>query len=347
MKKPLIALALAGLLSSAAFAQPDDPLEAYRQARPTQRLAVRQMLATRYPNLPLETLEHLESRYPDLEVKVARAVLSLDEAYPGLCFSLPRHLVEDLGDEPARAWLDVKEAVLTRYPEFPSRMAELRRLHSPRLAVAERIQQKYPGFRTALLGHLRDRHPEALGALRSEARDVLRERHPGLLLDILHEVSSLVDESYPDLPEQLLKAQREGERPLLWLVRNKPDFLRAAAARIQKTHGAKIRSAAVDVLRRLEEKHARLPGQVGRSVLELVQTRYPGLGGEVWRARREARVALRQAVLAEFPELPSVVARTLEEKHPELLGKVHASVQRHYPELRQDFRAALERELPG
>lgn len=341
MRKPILALSLVALMAGGAAAQSSELKEAFKNSTPTRRLAARELLHERYAGLPEALAAHLDERYPNFEVRGARAFLALRQKYPGLPFAAARHLLEDLGDEPAQAFLDVQEAVLARYPDFPARMARLRQQHRPRLAVAEAVEARHPGFRTAflqLLGRNRADSPRGL------AWHTLREKHPGLALRLLGDLSELADREQPGLVVELMRARRRGERPLLWLAENHPGFLARAARELHTRHKTELRSAALDVLKALE---IRSPGTSAEAVLGLIEKDYPELPATVRTARRQARQSFRQAVLAEFPELPSVVARTLEEKHPRLLTRALESLESHYPELRQDALAALETELPG
>ncbi|MBI3925122.1 MAG: hypothetical protein HY319_06245 [Armatimonadetes bacterium] len=352
MIRHVLAMAVFLSLGAAAGAQeqgpvPDSVRKAFREASPTQRLSARRMVMSGYPDLRQGLREHLQARYPDLEIGAARAVVSLGEKHPGLVFSLPRHLIGELGGEPVQAFLDVSSAVTERYPNFPKRFAALRRQYAPRAAAIELAVQKYPGVGEDLLRTVREVQPGLRNSLAIEARTVIRDRYPTLPSDVALEALGALRESDPQLPARLLAAARGGERPLRWLIENEPGVLRTAMGRVHRQHGTTLRQAAVDVLQRLEETHGKAPAQVAGALLSTIEKRYPDLPREVRTTRVEAGEKFRQALLAEFPELPDIAARTLESKHPDLARKVADAVDRHYPGLRGEFWTALEAEHPG
>lgn len=153
-----------------------------------------------------------------------------------------------------------------------------------------------------------------------------------------------MDEQYSDIPAEVLAARRRGERPLQWLLENRPESVRAAFVRIYENQAPALRQAVVDVLQQLETTQGARVAQSLGGILDLVEGKYSTLPEEVWLAKCETRREMQAAVLQEFPQ---IVASTLEEKHPGLAGRVQKVVDRHYPDLRHDVWTALEGELPG
>lgn len=354
MRRTLTVLALAGMLAAPwagrACAQPPEVVpeslrEAFRRASPEARYGAFEMLRTKYPELRLEVFRHLESTYPGFSTRLARVARSLRKDYPGLTWSLPRHLLAELDSEPAVVLADVLEAALERYPDLFQRLRKIRREHSPTLATLEFLGTRYPGFTRDLLETLRREHPGALLRVQNRVGQVLLEKHPDLRLDLALEISRLVGEKYPELPAEMREARRRGTRPLAWLAENRPRFLVDALKRIAAK--GVLRQFLVDVLADLEKAVPDLPGQVAESVLRQVESRYPDLPGQLYEVRVKARRALRERVAAELPDLGPIVARTLAEKHPGLLEQVRRIVESHYPTLVADLRNALEAEFPG
>lgn len=333
-----MAAALAAVTMGPVWAQePDDLLERWLRSTPEKRATARELLLSRYPDLADELQTWLGARYPEFPVKVARALVNFTEAHPGVWAGVGRHLLEDLGGEPADAFLDVAEALTARYPEFPGRLLELRRSQGAAQRLRELVAGRYPHLRTLVLELLVERQPLSFAAV--------RQRHPGLGREVLLELSRLADERFPGLTLEFLLARRQGARPLPWLLEKHPDFLLQAARRLQQTHGAELRQAALEVLGEAERRE-RSPG-LGRRLLQLIQERYPAFPREALATRREAGRELRATLRREFPELLAVASQTMQREHPELLARAAVSVRKHFPSLRDDLWQALEQELPG
>ncbi len=338
MRNVLLAAALAAVTMGPVWAQePDDLLERWLRSTPEKRATARELLLSRYPDLAGELQTWLGVRYPEFELKAARALVNFTESHPGVWAGVGRHLLEDLGGEPADAFLDVAEAVTARYPELPGRLVELRRNQGAAQRLRELVAGRYPHLRTQLLELLAERPPVSFAAVRA--------RHPGLGREMLLELSRLADERFPGLTREFLLARRQGARPFPWLLEKHPDFVLQAARRLQQAQGAELRQAALEVLAQAERRE-RSPG-LGRRVLQLIQERYPAFPREARAARREAGRELRTTLRREFPELLPVASQTMQREHPELLARAAASVRKHFPTLRDDLWQALEGELPG
>lgn len=334
MRNVLLAAALAAVTMGPVWAQePDDLLERWLRSTPEKRAAARELLLSRYPDLAGELQTWLGVRYPQFELKAARALVDFTESHPGVWAGVGRHLLEDLGGEPADAFLDVAEALTARYPQLPGRLVELRRNQGAAQRLRELVAGRYPQLRTQLLELLAERPRVSFAAV--------RERHPGLGREMLLELSRLADERFPGLTREFLLARRQGARPLPWLLEKHPDFVLQAARRLQTTQGAELRQVALEML-----AQERSPG-LGRRVLQLIQERYPAFPREALAVRREAGRELRTTLRREFPELWPVASQTMQREHPELLARAAASVRKHFPTLRDDLWRALERELPG
>jgi len=343
MRHVLLAAALAAATAGPVWAQDSDLWERWLRSTPEKRAAARELLAERYPALATELQAHLAARYPGFEIKAARGLVAFHEAHPGLLAGVGKHLLEDLGGEPADALLDVVEAVTARYPRLPQRLLELRRTEGPGMRLRELVATRYPLFRSEVLQLLSERRAAAPWR---EALAAVRQRHPGLRWAVLLEVSRLADERFPGLTREFLASRREGTRPLRWLWENHPEFVQAAARRVYTAQGEKLRLAAIDLLGELE-KRPRPSELVAGRLLELVEKRHPELPAQALTARLEAQRALRTTLRQEFPELLPLVAHTLQKEHPQLLTRAADSVHQHYPTLRAEVWQALEAELPG
>lgn len=325
----------AATLSAPASAQvaPESLGRAFRDAGPVQRVQALTWLRQTHPELRGEVRRELETSYPDFQLRVWRAMAALHQEQPGRFKGLALDLIQELEGEPVEAALDVAEAALERYPHLPRRLAELRRQHGPGLAVRELVARQYPDFRTAFL----ELAPSPPGNLRRLLAGDFSDLRRGVVRDL----SQLVDERYPELPAQLIQARRRGERPLAWLRDHRPEVLLEGARTVHSRHGQRLRELAVACLSQPARPSAWGP------VLEMVSRDYPHLPNEAWWARYHARSALRDAVLAEFGDLPLLAARTLQERHPDLVSRALEVVERRHPELKQDVWNALEAEMPG
>jgi hypothetical protein len=326
---------------------PESLGQAFEQASPEQRLAAWRLVVQEYPQVPAELRQHLRQVYPGFELRLGRAALAVLEAHPGLAWELPRHLLEDLDGEPARAALDLADAVRGRYPSFFGRLRQLAQEHSPRLAARQAVVRSYPGFPGDVLALLRARHAGAGARLASQALAVLAEEFPDLRLAVAEDLVRHVQQNYPELPLQMMEARRQGQRPLAWLVANRPEVAADLTRRVVEGHGSRMRACARAVLARWQKTDPSLPSRVLADLLGLVAERYPELPQVAWEARAQARLGLAQAVLAEFPELPQIVAQTLSTRHPDLAARLRRSLETHYPGLRDEVARALEKECPG
>ena len=335
MKKPWKALFLVPLLLAAGCGS------AGQSATPVA--AIQSQVG--HPELATELVKTLRLKYPNLEAHFLKAVLAQQARYPGLAYSLPRHLLEDLGDEPVLALQDVLSAAEQRYPNLPARFHQLRAEYGPQRVTREYILTHYPALRTGLLEALSQGTP-ILPHLIDTARSAAQRTNPQLRRQLVLEASHLVDESDPGLPLEMLKAGTS-QRPLAWLREHKPAFLSRLRGRILAKYGPALRLTAIAALTDLEKDISCHPGPQAQRALDYITVNYPNLLPEVVDQRIAARAKMRSALQAEFPELLPLVVTTLATQHPDLLNKTLASLKTHYPNLRQDLGDSLDREMPG
>ena len=314
------------------------------QPEPLAQVSHLRQSAAQHPEMGTQLLHHLRSKYPGLESRFLKAVASLEGKYPGLAYSLPRHLIEDLQGEPMQALLDIVDAERQRYPNFGSQLRELRRAQGPARASLDYLASHYPGLRSQMLARPVDVPlPEQI---RYDVQSVIHEQFPQLKRQILLSASREADENAPGLASQVAQ-QRGQEGPLRWLVNHRPEFVRAAVGRIAKENGQQIRQAAVAVLSKLEQDpQCRLAPRM-TAALDFINASYPNLLAELVDQRMAARQRMRQAIASQFPEAGSIALQTLLTKHPQLPSKALASLSAHYPNLPADFLQAVETELPG
>lgn len=284
-----------------------------------------------------QIVQQLRAQYPNLEGRVAQGLLGLQSKYPGIVYGLPRHLLEDLGDEPVMALQELLRAEEARYPGILARVVELRQEVGPGRASREFLLKHYPNLRSELLATVSLLHiPET-------AQSAVRQADPELRSQVLLELSKLVDETEPGLPLEVLNS---GQRPLQWLRKNRPAFLSKARDRILATHEKRIRQAAIAALKALENDASCHPGPQASKALALIQSKYPNLLSELVDVRMAARQKMRARIQQEFPEVIPIALEVLSH-HPQLLEKAKASVNQHYPNLREDVKSALDNQMPG
>ncbi|CAN0084689.1 unnamed protein product, partial [Phaeothamnion confervicola] len=269
-----------------------------------------------------DLVKHLRSKYPDLESHVIKAVCSLDSKYPGLVYSLPRHLLEDLQGEPFEAMQDVAGAERAAYPDMRAQVKALRNQHE----TAAYVASHYPGFASKFLAAIDG--PSVRSQIRYDAQAVIHDKFPKLPREILLSASAEADANYSGLASEVA-SQRGEERPLRYLAKHHPEFVRAAVARVMSEHGGEIRLAMIAVLSKLEQDPAARVAPRVLAALDFVSSSYPGLLPELL----DQRMAARQKLRAQFPEARTIALQTLMSKHPMLLGKVLTSLQTHYPTL--------------
>lgn len=317
-------LMLAGQAATEEGVAPASLQDAFRQASPANREATRELWQSKYAGLPDDLRQHLEQKYPGLDLRLTRALGKFSRQHPGLALSLSRHLLEDLGEEPATAALDVAEAVVARYPEITRRNSE----REPALP---------DGFVDKLLGKLQ---PGFSLAIRKTVVDTVQAGHPGLPEQVLHTVLGTLSRGER---RQLWMSFRGGQRPLVALWHENPQLVLKIARQVQQQNGSELRSATIEVLAALEKDQSARLGEATRTVLGLVGSDYPELPARLRQARRERRAALRE----QYPDLMKVVASTMQERHPQLLARALQSVESHYPGLRDELWQSLESEMPG
>jgi hypothetical protein len=286
-------------------------------------------------------LEHLNEKYPKLESRVLNAVLTVQKSHPGLVYSVPKNLINDLDGEVLPALLDVWDAVAQAYPDAPRRIAQMVHQHGPRQAVRAMLRSNYPGLRTEVLAYAAS-HPSPLSAARKILQQTREEKFPGLGPTVRLDMSKWLDQQGPEINSQL------GSRAsLAELMLKNPKFAREALKELERSHGQEIRAAVLASLSSLESNSQADPaGWLGGLASETFQ-KHPDLAHQWAKTKLGSRSQLRSQILQEFPELPNIVRKTLRERHPDLLAKAAASLRQHYPGLKEEFRAALEQELPG
>lgn len=297
-----------------------------------------------HPEMANDLVKHLRSKYPDLESHVIKAVCSLDSKYPGLVYSLPRHLLEDLQGEPFEAMQDVAAAERAAYPDMREKIKALRSRQGPRQATAAYMTSHYPGFASKFLAAVDG--PGVRSQIRYDAQGVIHEKFPKLPREVLLSVTQEADANFSGLASEVATNHGQ-ERPLRYLAKHHPEFVRAAVACVMAEHGPEIRQALIAVLSKLEQDPAARVAPRVLAALDFVGSSYPSLLPEILDQRMAARQKLRAAIAAQFPEARTIAVQTLLSKHPMLLGKVLTSLQTHYPTLKDDFLTALESELPG
>lgn len=279
-----------------------------------------------------EKFWELRQRTPQFESKAGRALLSVAAQNPGLAPGLARHLLEDLGDEPLQALVDVHGDLRARYPGFDKELAGL--LEEGR-QQRQQFRRRHPGLRSWFLERLQERPEQAP----RPAAYVSRHHHK-LLIGLALNASRLVDDRYPDLPERWSK-QRGRQGFPSFMLENYPDFFSQFVRSLSPEQRQEIRQAALGYLKEREDWARRQPAGGMQEGFEALLTRFPGIAESWGEARAQAFQARRQ----KFPELRQVVTESLRAKHPELLEKARQSVDKHYPELRQQLRQAFQREF--
>lgn len=266
---------------------------------------------------------------PQFDSQVGRVLLSVAAKNPGLAPGLARHLLEDLGEEPLQALLDVHADLQARYPGFDKELAGL--LEQGR-QHRQQFRQRHPGLRSWFLGRLQQMPEPA-----PRPAVYLSQHHPKLLVGLALSASRLVDEKYPELPKRW--SERKGQQGLpAFVLENYPDFFSQLVRSLSAEQRQEIRQAASGYLKEREEWARRQPAGRMQEGYEELLTRFPGIA-ESW---GEARTQAFQARRDKFPELRQVVSDSLRRKHPQLLEKARQSVDKHYPELRNQLRQAFE-----
>lgn len=286
-------------------------------------------------------LEHLSQRYPNVEGRVLTACLTVQKKHPGLIYSVPKHLIDDLDGEALPALLDVWEAVAEAYPEAPRRIAQMIHQHGPRQAVRAMLRSKYPGLRTEVLAYAAS-HPSPLSAVRKSVEQTREEKFPNLGANVRMDMSKWLDQQGPEVNSQL-----SSRASLVELMLKNPRFAREAISQLDHNHGKEIRAALLATLSNLEANSQADPTNWLAGLASQTCQKHPELAHQWVKTKVESRNQLRAQILQEFPELPNIVRKTLRERHPQLLPKIAASLKHHYPGLKEEFRAALEQELPG
>lgn len=263
---------------------------------------------------------------PHFESRVMRAMVVVQKAHPGVGAGVARHLLEDLGDEPLQALLDVHADVLARYPDFDQQMGQwLQEGRQKRLALG----QRFPGLRSFILERLAARK----GTLAPGSQ------HPGLLANVALTASRFVDEHCPDFPERWQKRPNGQGMLAFWLL-NYPEQLPSLIQTVQQAHGSQLRQAALELLARREEQMKQNPELFAQNTQAFLE-KFPGLA----EGRGEILMQRRQALLAKYPELPQLVRDSLQKRHPDLIQKGRDCVDQHYPGLREEWRSALAAQL--
>ncbi|MBS2037852.1 hypothetical protein JST97_22900 [bacterium] len=279
-----------------------------------------------------EKLVELRQRTPQFETKVARAVLSVAARNPGLAPGLARHLLEDLGDEPLQALMDVHADLRARYPGFDHDLAAL--LEQGR-QNRQQIRRRFPRLRSWFLGRLQamPEQPPRPGAY-------IAVHHPKLMLGLALTASQLVDEKYPELPAKW--SARPGQQGLpSFVLENYPDLPEDFVHRLSPEQRLEIREAALGYLKEREEWAKQQPPGRLQEGFEALLAQHPGIA-EAW---GEARLQQLKARLRQFPELRQVVSQSLRSRHPGLLDKARESLDRNYPELASQLRQAFSDQL--
>jgi hypothetical protein len=279
--------------------------------------AFRMMRArAQHPEMAARLVAHLRTRYPHLEARLLKALVKLDAQHPGLEYAIPRHLLEDLGDDALVAVDDVLQA-------------RQRSGSEQRRGAREFVATHYPGLRTKLLESLSDQQPLA-ECVRDNVRATMKSQFPTLRRHAMIEASKLADESFSGLPVEMARESR----PLAWLRDKHPEFFAAVRSRLIRNQGPQIRQAAIAVLAGLEKDATCQIGPRLERLTGFVTANYPNLLSELLDQR------LRR------PQMPMALS-TLASKHPELIGKVRASLEKNFPTLRNDIQQDLAEELPG
>ena len=306
------------------------------------------------PELAANLVKHLRTKYPNLELGLMKTLVSLDAKYPGLVYSLPRHLLEDLGDESMTAVADALDAENAQYPQLRAQLASLRASQGPARVTGEYLAVHYPALRTQLLQAAADGNLAVNGTLRERIRENVRStvqaQAPRLLAQVALAVSTLADESYPTLAAEAVRERGDGppmRATLSWLRKNHPDFLVAARRRILSQQGPQIRQAAIAVLSSLEKDPTCQPGRRLGQLGDFLNTTAPTVLPDALDQGMAAGAKFRAAVHTALPDLGPIAMATTATKHPELLSRALTSVQQNYPNLRSDFQAALQAQLPG
>lgn len=278
-----------------------------------------------------ENLLELRQRTPNFESKVGRALLRVQAKNPGLVPGLARHLIEDLGEEPMQALIDLHTDLRARYPHFDE---ELAGLIEQGKQGRQQFRQRFPRLRSWFLGRV-----QALPEQPPKAVAYLAQHHPKLLVGLAFSASRLVDEKYPELPAEW-NARPDHQGPLPFMLTRHPDFLSQLVSSLSPEQRREIRQAAAGILQEREAWAKRQPPGRLQEGFEALLTQFPGIA-ESWGENRSQQVKRR---LEKFPELRQVVWQSLQSKHPALLEKARQSVDRNYPELRQQVREALKEE---
>ncbi len=328
---------------------PPSVRKALRKATPTQKVSILRLIQSQYPELKDNIYNYIHQKHPDIDSKVAEAALEVAEKHPGIIFGLPRHILQDTGQEGFSALVDVISAITEKYPNFPYRIIELRIKYSPQRAVRSFLARNHPELLPETLSVIASTDPGLRNAMSIEARTVIRDKHPDLPIKIALDLINTLQERNitGNIDRNSFKNKPGFHPPLLQILKQDPGLLPAALSRIQSSHGDELRTATIQILERLEKKYPNRPIKLARNILKEVNAKHPGLISEIHQKRHTAKQQFREAVMREFPELPEVIAKTLETKHPQLSVKVQQKLKKHYPNLDQEFWSALEAKLPG
>ncbi len=266
------------------------------------------------------------------ESKVGRALISVGSKNPGLAPGLARHLLEDLGDEPLQALLDLHGDLRAHYPDFDMDLAAWL---EQRRQGGQQFRQRYPGLRSWFLGRV-----QSLPEPPPRPVVYVSQHHPKLLVGLALSASRLVDEKYPDFPKRW--SERKGQQGFAaFLLESYPDFVSQFVRSLSPEQRREVRQAGLGYLKEREDWARRQPAGHVQEGYEALLTRFPGIA-ESW---GEVRAQAFQARQQRFPDLRQTVLDSLSSRHPQLLEKARQSVDKHYPELRNQLREALQREV--
>lgn len=334
-------LFLAPLLSIGCGANLDSAVTVPGAAAPPPAAAALQP----HPELPSRLVQDLRTHYPNLEVDFIKAICSLNGKYPGLVFSLPRHLIQDLNGEPLVALKDVAQAETARYPNLLKRVRELRRTEGPRHATAQYIAAHYPTLVTSFLQTVDNGQPLP-GRIRMDVDNVVGQQFPQLSKQVALSIAQEAQDNFPSLSQELANRNTD-QGPLRWLADNHQDYLVAALSRVVGQQGPQLRQASVATLSALEQDAAAQPAPRVLKILDFLSANFPTLLRELVDQNMAARQKMVADLRREFPDAQSIAATTLLTQHPLLLTQAQASLQNNYPQLLGDAKQALENQMPG
>jgi len=337
-----------------------------------EKLAIHEMISSKYPELGSDILNVIQNKYKDIPdeipvivhsvicekdrangIKTARAMLSMfRKRYPGAFTAIAEGIANDvLRKNPGMLDALVKkhfEIKSSSVAQFGVDAEKLKQIHED---IKKMMDEKHSGI-----------HEVMKKAFSANVKNL----KAGTVLDLIGDFSKLKAEKFPAMNETVEAIMKENPKMkkhaafALAILKN-PDFLIEAVKLVESKYSSELYDLIDGILVSLENEKDLDLFAIRQDIAKAVHEKVPDLFFKIAKIKIESKNSMHEFIAANYPTVPGAIVKVLdsalpglpknmfaafEAANPGAPGKIVAGIRAKYPELENDINVLLKTKYP-